>query len=909
MRFVLKAGNETRLPPGSPTLSDRDSTTVPTGRSELRASVIVGLLCLVVYTANFRSISAGDTYPARYLPLAIWRWHTVLLDPIADITAQGRTPIKPRPKTDASLWHGAQPQDAFWIVRLPGGHAVSLYPLVVPVVVSPLYLPAVIYLNATGWDQHHVDQVARIMEKVSASILMAISAALFYLLLRRRAGPRLTLLLTVAYALGTTTWVISSQALWQHGVAELLVICALLLLTGQCTRGRVIAIGVVLGLMACNRPPDSLIALALGAYGLWWARRFAPLLIASALLPLVPLFIYNLAIVGHLAGAYGLVGNASFFQHNPLQGLAGLLFSPTRGLFVFSPFLLYVPFCLPRIVRDKSTRAITMAALAAVVLLLLLYAPSDWRQGGSWGPRWLTDIVPLLVWMLPPALTTLSRAARSVFVLAVGVAIILELVGAFWYTGTSIAGVYAVSKGPNPMEAAWDVQNAPFIAELRHAPAPFELTTVVRGFVDVMTVDYGAGGREIDLIGWALAGKHSPYEVVALVDGKPAASTTTFTPRPDVNGTLGVEGPNGWSIAIPASGLSPGEHLIAVLARAYEGGDLRLFAERTFIEKPDLLTSAGRAAEILATRQQPPGYWLTSHTSQPRFEHPEMEMNTYLPAVIVDVLSPVAERAGLQGSLDRARQFLRGQIESNGLVRYHGRPDAPTIGTLGCAITPDADDTALVWRIAPGARSQLLPGALGTLAAYRTKDGLYRTWLAPLDRYQCIDPGADPDPADIGIQMHVFLMLSEADPPAAKALCGAIKRAVNDERKWVYYQSAPPIPILRQADLRERGCLVQIPQSHQETAVDGQDLWISAARTLDRLRLGDSQHMDPAEVRGLLQRISDDDFLFLRRSPPLLYHNDHTASVPRYYWSEEFGYALWLRLYYEMNKQPPGGAK
>ena len=35
----------------------------------------------------------------------------------------------------------------------------------------------------------------------------------------------------------------------------------------------------------------------------------------------------------------------------------------------------------------------------------------------------------------------------------------------------------------------------------------------------------------------------------------------------------------------------------------------------------------------------------------------------------------------------------------------------------------------------------------------------------------------------------------------------------------------------------------------------------------------------------------------VRRAPPLLYHNDLTASVSRYYWSEDFGYALWLRLY------------
>ena len=53
------------------------------------------------------------------------------------------------------------------------------------------------------------------------------------------------------------------------------------------------------------------------------------------------------------------------------------------------------------------------------------------------------------------------------------------------------------------------------------------------------------------------------------------------------------------------------------------------------------------------------------------------------------------------------------------------------------------------------------------------------------------------------------------------------------------------------------------------------------------------------EVRELLQRLSQDDFSSLRQTPPLLYHNDFTASVPRFYWSEDFGYALWLRLYFE----------
>ena len=50
-------------------------------------------------------------------------------------------------------------------------------------------------------------------------------------------------------------------------------------------------------------------------------------------------------------------------------------------------------------------------------------------------------------------------------------------------------------------------------------------------------------------------------------------------------------------------------------------------------------------------------------------------------------------------------------------------------------------------------------------------------------------------------------------------------------------------------------------------------------------------------IRDLLARLGADDFALLRQAPPLLYHNDLTATVKRFYWSEDAGYALWLRLY------------
>lgn len=922
------------------TIRGKSRTDEPARRHrDLRTCILLGLVCLLVYNANLRSISSGDTYPARYLPFGIWRYGSLLLDPISTTTAQGR----PNP---------------YWIVKGRGGHAISLYPVVLPVLVAPLYLPAVGYLDAHGWTEPRLDRTARVMEKLTASLLAASSAALLYLLLRRRAQPRDALLLTVAFAFGTTTWVISSQALWQHGLAELLVVGALLLLTGPYTPSRALAAGLLCGLIAANRPPDAILAAALGLYGLWWARprdriahtpppaaapaaappaagNGAPgrletarrpasgwagllLLAAGAALPLGLVLAYNLDVAGSIAGGYGLPGKATFFQHPLLAGIAGQLFSPARGLFVFSPFLLVLPLRLRDVLglsgEGARARHLTLTLGIAVALQVLLYAKTDWRIGFCWGPRWLTDLLPMLLWMLPPAVAALGAAGRLVFALACCAAIAIQAIGAFWYTGTSDRAIFAVAAGPGQMQAAWDPRNAPFIAELRHARPPGDLALEVRGYLDSVS----AGGREVDAVtpgqeilvaGWALAGDHAPRQVVVLLDGRQAGATGSFLGRPDVDSTLHQASPSGWRIPVATGGLAPGKHLLVAAAQTSDYGEVHVLGWRGILVRAaaagdparsvDLAGAARRAGAVLAEHQQPAGYWLTSYTGAPRFAEPRREMNTFLTAMMVDLLAPVATAGGLDEDLVRARRHLAGQIEASGLVRYHGRPDSPTIPALGCVITPDADDTALAWRIAAGGERARLPAALAALERYRTREGLYRTWLAPRESYRCIDPGRDPNPADAGIQMHVLLLLAQVDPPAARALCGALGRAVAEDRVWVYYQLAPLVPMLRQADLRRAGCALRLPASRLRTRVPGQEVWVAAAEQLQRFLDPGLPAPAAAATLGLLQTLAADDFSLVRRSPPLLYHNDLTASTPRFYWSEDFGLALWLRLYLE----------
>jgi hypothetical protein len=895
----------------TPVLGDRRSAPAAQPeaqvRRDLRASLLIGLCCLLAYNANGRAISAGDTYPARYLPFAIWLHHSIVLDPIAPLTAQGRG--------DA----------AFWMVPVRGGHTISLYPVVLPVLIAPLYLPAVGYLHLRGWTDGRLDHMARVMEKLSASLVAALSASLLFLLLRRRAAAPIALLLTLAYAFGTTTWVISSQALWQHGMAELLVIGALLLLTAPCTAPRALAAGLLCGLIAGNRPPDVILAAALGAYGLFWAGRRAVLLVAAAALPVGLVLLYNFGVAGHFAGGYGLMGRAEFLQYDLLSGLGGLLFSPTRGLFVFSPFLLFLVLAWRHLPRDRGELGLTLALSVGVILQVLLYAKTDWRAGMAWGPRYLTDLLPLLLWMLVPVVAALRGFGRVCFLLAVGVAVAIEAIGAFWYTGASDSAIIAVASGPHQMRAAWDWRNAPFVASFQQGLAPAELLLEMRGNLDVLE----AGGRptsvvtageKVVAVGWALAGDATPWQVAVVIDGRQTVASHRFFDRPDVRETLQEASPAGWRIPIGTAGLAPGEHHLTAFAWASEKGEGYYLAERTLTVRTadqDLDDARERgfrtAAARLRAHQQGPGYWLTAYTTAARFQEPRPEMNTFLTSLLVDLLGPLEATGGLGDSLQRARQHLTGQIEAGGLVRYHGLPDASGIGTLGCAITPDTDDTALVWRLAPDHDHRRLPAALATIDQYRTREGLYRTWLAPREAYQCLDPGGDPNPADIAIQMHLLLLLAEVRPPAGRALCEALRPVVDQDRVWVYYRMAPLVPILRLPDLRRAGCELKLPESRMRTSVPGQEIWVSVVRLLARAQTPGGVSADAAdavEIQAVLRQLAQDDFALVRKSPPLLYHNDLTATVPRYYWSEDVGYALWLRLYdeHEHLEHPHPGA-
>lgn len=412
----------------------------PIRRRDRRTAVLVALAALLVYNLNGRVIASSDTRATRFVPFALLEAGTLRLDPVLDAARTSR--------------------HVYWALPARGGGYASLFPVVAPLLVTPLYVPAAILLARQGWPREGLAAAAAFMEKLAASCVAALAAGLMYLLLRRRMRPARALGLTAAFALGTETWMIGSQALWQHGTEELLLIVALLALTGPLSPARLALGGAACGLAIAGRPIDALLVAPFALLAPVWAGRRAAWFFLGAAVPLALMLAYNLDTFGLVGGGYQLfvIQGRRYFEQPMARGLAEMLFSPDKGLFFYTPFLLFLPIYLRRALAGTPTapsasppgalpgrlapirrfladrdRALTAALLAGIVAQLVVYSRSDWRGGTCYGPRYLADLLPLATWMLAPVVESLAALPLALCRWAVVFSVAVQAVGAFCY--------------------------------------------------------------------------------------------------------------------------------------------------------------------------------------------------------------------------------------------------------------------------------------------------------------------------------------------------------------------------------------------------------------------------------------------------------------------------------------------
>ena len=282
--------------------------------------------------------------------------------------------------------------------------------------------------------------------KLHASMMVATTAVLLFLTALLFTSRRFALLLAVAYGIGTCAWSIASQNLWQQTVNTLLLSLGVLffLRAPDNTRSIVIS-GAALGAAMACRATSAIFVLGVAIYLviyhrkslLWFALGASPVPAAIAFYNWY-YFSSPISFGQELAGhtmALEKTTRPELWQTPLLEGLLGLLISPSRGLLVFSPFVAVAAFGVVRIWRDARYRPLRPLTVAAALIMALQCKWFDWWGGWTYGYRPWLDVVPLLVLFTVPVLENIweSKAKKGLFAAALAWSCLVQAVGAFAY--------------------------------------------------------------------------------------------------------------------------------------------------------------------------------------------------------------------------------------------------------------------------------------------------------------------------------------------------------------------------------------------------------------------------------------------------------------------------------------------
>ena len=296
---------------------------------------------MIVYSANTNDLGTYDTVPTTMMLLTVARGEGVYLDRFRSILHDSHRVLPVFVKS----WHN---------------HIISRYPILPALLVQPLVVPQVVFMDwlRPGWDRNQgvAFNECKWLGHRSMAVLMTLTAVLLYRFLIRIGLERVALAATLAAALGSNLWSVGSQAMWQHGPAAFALMGAISLLhPAPASRTRLFLAGFAAAILFSSRLIDGLFAVVM----VLWLARFQPKglfwFLPAPLIVAVLLLSYNLVIFGELTGGQAELEQLHRGLHllpgpwsgNLLEGATGTLFSPSRGLFVFSPWVLLALVSVP----------------------------------------------------------------------------------------------------------------------------------------------------------------------------------------------------------------------------------------------------------------------------------------------------------------------------------------------------------------------------------------------------------------------------------------------------------------------------------------------------------------------------------------------------------------------------------
>lgn len=402
--------------------------------SKMRNIIISVALFAVAFTTYFSSsfITQMDSRWSLLVTISMLRHGDQNLDEYAEVRDD---PLQ----YDINKWHDGH---IYWVYPI-GGPIVAL-PIVwvvdktvVPLVKKSYRIKKYVQARTNRWqgDNPTLETMRPLVELGTASLLCALTVVLVYWIARRRARQWVALVTTVGFAFGTTCWSTASRGLWQHTPSILMVSLALHCLSTRRSGHAMVGLaGIPLAISYLCRPTNAVGVALWGVYVAIFHRKALATYVVCVLAIIVPWCMSNYSTYGSvLAPYYGssaltgrsLLSSATLMSWG--EGVVGQWLSTGRGLLVFSPFYCVIVLCFWRSKTSVWRRFDVAIVLVCIVHTLGVSLFPCWWGGHSYGPRFMTDLLPLLSIMFAGAMETVagwSSARRAMMVVCVGMAMV-----------------------------------------------------------------------------------------------------------------------------------------------------------------------------------------------------------------------------------------------------------------------------------------------------------------------------------------------------------------------------------------------------------------------------------------------------------------------------------------------------
>jgi hypothetical protein len=423
----------------------------PVGRRAVAAAVVGVVIPVTVIQANTtHHVWTGDTMPVVPTVVQLWQHGN------RDLTGY-------LPGNGYYRWDVCGPGRPYFVREVPGAPGLySTYPAGMEV----FAWPGVLFAAALEFDLND-DTVQQWVEKLSASLLGGLCLGLFFLAALRVGPPPAALAVTWLLATGSVFTTTIGMLLWQQGGIvfwSLVVLLVELRSFGRVGWKGAVVQGIACGMMLACRPSAATFLVPFGVWVLardWRRGLFVPAVAGLAFLPWAA--VYQSLYRNPFGPAMGFLSERWF----PGENVAGVLFSPGRGLLVFQPWVLLLAMLAWRPAREAEGYTFprgwpVFAAGVFACHTLLIGSWPVWWGGFCYGSRLMAEVVPVagLLAVRPAAFLFRTRWGWAV-VAAVGLLGFAVHAPCAYYDAW-LWNALPISADAHP-ERHWDWSRPPFL--------------------------------------------------------------------------------------------------------------------------------------------------------------------------------------------------------------------------------------------------------------------------------------------------------------------------------------------------------------------------------------------------------------------------------------------------------------